>query len=208
MENTKSFQTRVKESIIEYAKMYKEYFVDYDYLICSDCFQNANYYIVNAHETNYKHLTGVSTSLTAKEFFDKAYNGTLEEVDFSISKRGVQDKGAKGTVRRKINALPNVIGIFNQQTLVEEDYNHNSIKCSFIANDKKSTIGFAQTEPTVPLTLLFGDKINASNAGHLSLVLRKKKDDSLFSEIIVGDGSILKEKLPKIKDFLAEELKI
>ena len=137
MEEKKPFQTRVKDAIIEYAKKYKEYFVDYDYLILSDRFQKADYYIVKAHETNFRHLTGVSTSLTAKEFFDKAYHATLTEEDFQISKRGVPDKEAKGTVRRKINALPNMIGIFHQQTLIEEDYRHNSIRCSFIANDKK-----------------------------------------------------------------------
>ncbi len=207
MEDKKPFQTRVRDVIIEYAKKYKEYFVDYDYLILSDRFQNADYYIVKAHETNFRHLTGVSTSLTAKEFFEKAYNATLTEEDFSISKKGVQDKEAKGTVRRKINALPNMIGIFNQQTLVEEDYSHNSIRCSFIANDKKSTVGFSQTNPTVPLTLLFGDKIDLSAVGHLSLVLRKKEGDDLFSEIIVGNINVLKEKLPQIEELLTDELK-
>lgn len=46
MEEQKSLQERVKDTVIEYAKQYKDYFVDYDYLICSDVFQNADYYIV------------------------------------------------------------------------------------------------------------------------------------------------------------------
>lgn len=207
MEKKQSFQERVRDAIIQSAKEYKEYFVDYDYLICADCFQNASYYIVQAHDTNFKHLTGVSTALTAKDFFQKAYHGTLAEDDFSISKKGIPDKAAKGTVRRKINALPNVIGIFNSNTLVEEDYAHNSIRCSFIAEDKKSTIGFAKTEPTVPLTILFGEKINSDRAGHLSLVLRKRENDALFHEIILGGKNDLKEHLPAIAGLLTEELK-
>lgn len=71
MAEKESFQTRVKNTIIEYARQYKAYFVDYDYLICSDVFKNVDYYIVQAHETNFKHLTGVSSVISAREFFDK-----------------------------------------------------------------------------------------------------------------------------------------
>lgn len=207
MEEKKSFQERVKDTVIEYAKQYKDYFVDYDYLICSDAFQNADYYIVQAHETNFKHLTGVSSEISAGEFFEKCYKGTLEESDFAVSKNGVPDKNAKGTVRRKMKAFPGIIGIFNKDTIVEEDYNHNSIKCSFIAGDNQTTIGFAKTDPCVPLTLLLGEKSNAEKSGHMSLVLRKKSTESLFNEIIVGDISILREKQETLSDIIADDLK-
>ena len=207
MEEKKSFQERVKDTVIEYAKQYKDYFVDYDYLICSNAFKNADYYIVQAHETNFKHLTGVSSEISANDFFEKCYNGTLEESDFSISKKGVSDKKAKGTVRRKMKALPGIIGIFNPSTIVEEDYSHNSIKCSFIAGDNQTTIGFTKTDPYVPLTLLFGEKLNAENAGHMSLVLRKKSTEALFNEIIVGDADVLKERQEAFSNLIADNLK-
>ena len=207
MAEKESFQTRVKNTIIEYARQYKAYFVDYDYLICSDVFKNADYYIVQAHETNFKHLTGVSSGISAREFFDKCYNGTLEENDFSVTKKGVPDKNAKGTIRRKMKALPGIIGIFNAETIVEEDYNHNSIKCSFIAGDKQTTIGFAQTNPVVPLTLLLGEKTNQEKSGHISLVLRRKSGEKLFSEIILGNVDILEEKKEIIAELLSNNLK-
>lgn len=207
MEEKKSFQERVKDTVIEYAKQYKDYFVDYDYLICSDVFKNADYYIVQAHETNFKHLTGVSSEISASEFFEKCYSGTLKESDFAISKKGVPDKNAKGTVRRKMKALPGIIGIFNQDTIVEEDYNHNSIKCSFIAGDNQTTIGFAKTDPCVPLTLLLGEKSNSGNAGHISLVLRKKATELLFDEIVVGDIEELKARQEPFSDLIADDLK-
>ena len=95
MEEKKSFQERVKDTVTEYANQYKDYFVDYDYLICSNAFKHSDYYIVQAHETNFKHLTGLSSEISAGEFFEKCYNGTLEESDFTISKKGVSDKTQK-----------------------------------------------------------------------------------------------------------------
>ena len=207
MEEMKSFQERVKDTVTEYAKQYKDYFVDYDYLICSNAFKHSDYYIVQAHETNFKHLTGLSSEISAGEFFEKCYNGTLEESDFTISKKGVSDKNAKGTVRRKIKALPGIIGIFNSNTIVEEDYNHNSIKCSFIAGDSQTTIGFTKANPCVPLTLLFGEKSNTGNADHISLVLRKKSTESLFHEIIVGDINILRAKQETLSALIVDDLK-
>lgn len=206
METKKSFEERVKDTVIEYARLYKDYFVDYDYLICSESFQKADYYIVQAHETNFKHLTGLSSPLSAKEFFDKCYAGTLDESDFSVTKKGIPDKNAKGTVRRKMKALPGMVGIFNAEAVVEEDYRHNSIRCSFVAEHQKTTIGFTQMNPAVPLTLLFGEKPDELRAGPMSLVLRKKAGETRFSEIVVGNREAMIERLESLEPLLDDKL--
>lgn len=41
----KSFKTRVKEEAIRCARIYKDQFVDYDYLLCSEAFSQSDYYI-------------------------------------------------------------------------------------------------------------------------------------------------------------------
>ena len=83
MAEQKSYKERVKDIVIQNANSYKRYFVDYEYLLCSEAFVNNEYYIVSAYEDNYLHLTGLHTSLDAATFFEKCYKGTLEENDFA-----------------------------------------------------------------------------------------------------------------------------
>lgn len=59
------------------------------------------FYIVSAHEDNYLHLTGLHTSLSAENFFNKCYTGTLDESDFDFARVGQNEKEVKGSVRRK-----------------------------------------------------------------------------------------------------------
>jgi hypothetical protein len=42
MAEQKSFFERVKENAISYAPLYKRYFVDYEYLLCSEAFSQAD----------------------------------------------------------------------------------------------------------------------------------------------------------------------
>lgn len=77
MAEQKSFKERVKEEAIVNAKMFKEFFVDCEYLVCSEAFEKNPYYIIGAHTSNYEHLTGVSSALSADEFFNKCLEGTL-----------------------------------------------------------------------------------------------------------------------------------
>jgi len=112
MEEQKSFKERVKESVIQNAYSYQKYFVDYEYLLCSAAFVKNEYYIVSAYEDNYLHLTGLHTSLSASEFFEKCYKRTLEESDFDFIKPGQNEKEVRGSVRRKISSLPGMMNMF------------------------------------------------------------------------------------------------
>lgn len=68
MEEQKSFTQRVKETVIHSAYLYKKYYVEYEYLLCSKAFEKSEYYIISAHEDNYLHLTGLHTDLDALSF--------------------------------------------------------------------------------------------------------------------------------------------
>lgn len=65
MEEQKSFTQRVKETVIHSAYLYKKYYVEYEYLLCSKAFKKSEYYIISAHEDNYLHFTGLHTDLDA-----------------------------------------------------------------------------------------------------------------------------------------------
>ncbi|MCD8045994.1 MAG: PBECR4 domain-containing protein [Clostridiales bacterium] len=135
-----SFKERVKNTLISLAPQYKYYFINYEYLLCSTAFTKKPYYIVSAHSDNFRHLTGVNSSLSPTVFYEKALNGTLTEDDFDFVKRGQSEAQVKGSVRRKINVLPEITSIFSASTKVEEDFVKNQVCCSFAAGKTTCTL--------------------------------------------------------------------
>ena len=198
MKGQKSFKERVKEVIINNAYLYKKYYVEYEYLLCSKAFIKNEYYIVSAYEDNYLHLTGLHTRLDASTFFEKCYNGTLEEADFDFLKKGQNESEVKGSVRRKINSLSAIMGMFTIGTFVEEDFEKNRIRCALATGNTNATLGFVVAGKAKPMTLLKGNELNTSRAKKLDVVLRRKKGETEFADIILGDG----KELLKHKDVL------
>lgn len=178
----------------------------YEYLLCSQAFEKKEYYIVSAYTDNYLHLTGVHTNLDAESFFDKCYAGTLEESDFDFIKKKQTESEVKGSVRRKINVLPNIMNLFTDTIAIEEDFEKNRINCALAAGTSSTTLGFVATGKAKPMTLLKGNELNSDKSKGLDLVLRKKTGDSKFNEIIVGDAEILKEYKNSFADILSDDL--
>lgn len=206
MAEQKSFKERVKETVIKNAYSYKKYFVDYEYLLCSPAFVTNEYYIVSAHEDNYLHLTGLHTNLDAATFFERCYNGSLKESDFDFCKRGQNEREVKGSVRRKINSLPSVMDMFNIETLVEEDFVKNRMRCTLAAGNISATLGFVVVGKAKPMTLLKGNELDLKKAEKLNLVLRKKLGESKFTDMLIGDADRLRQHKESISDLLSEDL--
>jgi len=206
MEDKKSFKERVKETVINNAALYKWYYVNYEYLLCSKAFIKNDYYIVSAHEDNYLHLTGLHTNLSAEDFFNKCLNGTLEESDFDFVKTGQNEKEVKGSVRRKINSLSGMMNMFGGSTMIEEDFVKNRIRCSFATAVSDVTLGFFVSGKAKPMTLLKGNELDSSKAKRLDLVLSRRKGEDKFSEMIVGTETILNEYREVLGDLLPDSL--
>lgn len=201
-----SFKERVKDVAISEAKNYKRNYVDYEYLVCSNAFSIKDYYIINAKEENYQHLIGVNSLLKPQDFFQKCYYETLEQEDFNFIKRGQSEKSVKGSVRRKITVLPNMMNLFHSNFKVEETFTKNKISCSFATADNKCTLGFINTSKSYPKTLIKGNELNANKMKDVSLVLRKKAGKEKFDEIIIGNSDVLINYYEKIKDHIDESL--
>lgn len=127
----KSFKERVREEMINAAIQYKQVYVDYEYLICSEAFVEQDFYIVAGREDNFQHLTGVNSTLSPKEFYFKCLQGVLEESDFDFAKSGQDEKIVKGKV-----------------------------SCSFATADGMCTLGFSESKKARPKTLLKGNELN------------------------------------------------
>ena len=201
-----SFKERVRLEMISMAKLYKDKYVDYEYLICSEGFVQNGYYIVDAEEDNFQHLTGVHSLISPKEFFEKCYNGILQESDFDFTKEGQNEKAVKGTVRRKMNAFPAMMALFDNDIEAEEDFQKNKVVCSFAAADGSCTLGFSESEKVRPKSFIKGNALN--NPSQVDLILRKKSEKELFDEIVLGDSDALERHREKIERLLSEELSV
>lgn len=199
-----SFKERVRQEIVKEVKKYKEIYVDYEYLICSEAFIKRNYYILDAEKDNFQHLTGVHSRVSAQVFFDKCVDGSLLEEDFDFIKRGQDERSVKGTVRRKIKALPGMMGLFREGLQAEEGFKKNRVVCSFAAADSNCTLGFTDSEKVRPKSLIWGNELK--NPKPVELVLKRKSGAELFDEIIIGDRESIDKYREQIKGIVANEL--
>ena len=182
-----SFKQRVCKIIIECAADYKAVFLDYDYLIFSSNFKNMPYYIISAKEGNYKHLTGVNSTLSPYDFFNACLSKTLTESDFNFIKPGQSEKFTKGVVRSKIIALPYMASLFNQVLTAEENFVHGAVNCTLATADNEITMGFEDRKSARPKTLLRGNVINSANSVDVTLILRRDRGFQFFDTLIQGD---------------------
>lgn len=200
-----SFKERVRMALIANAHPYKYYFVDYDYLLCSKDFHNRKYFIATAHEDNYLHLTGVKTSLSAKSFFEKCFDGSLTEKDFSIETGNHDmDKNLKGSIRRKITVLPDISGMFSADPIIKEDFRKNRVYCTFAAGTASCTLGYIRTETSYPETLLKGNMVK--DGVHLDLVLRRKSGTKRFNGFVSGNYNTLLEHFADISNLISAKM--
>lgn len=199
-----SFKERVRQEMIKAAKQYKNIYVDYEYLICSMKFEKKDYYIIAAEKDNFQHLTGVQSKIDAKTFFKKCYDGTLAEEDFNLAKVGQNEKEAKGTIRRKIQVLPDMMTLLKAGVQVEEGFRKNQVVCSFATADGKCTLGFSESKKARPKSLIKGNELQ--NPGIVDLILRKRVGNSSFDEIVVGDVASLNKFKEKIEGIVSPHL--
>ncbi|MBR7927051.1 hypothetical protein KBI51_02525 [Aerococcaceae bacterium zg-ZUI334] len=170
-----SFEERVRNELMSYAKLYRQNFIDVEYFIYTSEFMFSKYYTIKAYKDNFLHLTGVSTSLTANEFFDNCLNETLTLEDFSVG-----NKQQKGTVRRKLSVFSNAMNLFlSGDILVEEKFVKNNVRCSFASSDNCCTMGFASMINSKPQTLLKGNQLE--NGKRVEVIC--KKENGIFTII-------------------------
>lgn len=202
-----SFKERVKIELVAAAPAYKRHLVDHEYLVCSDAFIARAYYIIDAKEENYLHLSGVNSSLSAQSFFEKCYNGALLESDFDFCKQGQTEREVKGSVRRKISLFPSMTRIFQNSIIyAEEVFVKNKITCAFATSDNQFVLGFIDTSKARPKSLIKGDGLDKSKAKPISLLLRKKNTEESFHDVVIGSEDVIEQHYNCIKEFLNPNL--
>ena len=196
-----SFQERVTKVAITCASEYRDSFVEYDYLVCSEAFGENKCQEIRAEANNYLHLIGVNTRLSPDGFYQKCIDGTLQDSDFNFIKKDQSEKSVKGSVRQKIKALPEMLKMFEKELMAEKNFKKNKISCLFAAADSDFTIGFVETGR--PKSLMRKNQLDEKKRKPVELVLRKKRTEEVYAERIVGS----EEDFAKYKDIIANYIK-
>lgn len=199
-----SFKERVKNVAIDGARLYKENFIDCEYLICSKAFHEKKYYIAKADKGNYLHLIGVHTKLTPVEFFDKCYEGELTEDDFDFKKMNQKEKDVKGTVRQKIKVLPDMMCMYDKALVAQEHFKKNKVECAFATADYTHTLGYVSAGR--PKSLLQKNELDKDKLEKVDLVFRKPRGVKKYSKLLSGDEEKIDEYIEKIGMMLTEAL--
>lgn len=201
-----TFKQRVAQTAITYATVYESEYLKYEYLVCSEAFSSQDYYIIAACADNYRHLIGVNTAISADDFFAKCLSGTLTEDDFDFVKNGQSEAAVKGSVRRKINALPHFLSMLGSPLVAQEKFIKNRVSCTFATTDKCVTVGYVTVGKSRPKTLLKGDELEEEKCRKVDLILRRPTGEKLFNEIVCGNADMITKYKAKIEPLLAEDL--
>ena len=201
-----TFKQRVAQTAITYATVYESVYLKYEYLVCSEAFSSQDYYIIAACADNYRHLIGVNTAISADDFFAKCLSGTLTEDDFDFVKNGQSEAAVKGSVRRKINALPHFLSMLGSPLVAQEKFIKNRVSCTFATTDKCVTVGYVTVGKSRPKTLLKGDELEEEKCRKVDLILRRPTGEKLFNEIVCGNAGMITKYKAKIEPLLAEDL--
>jgi hypothetical protein len=194
------FKQRVTGELSNCAAIYKSVFMDYDYLIYSGQFIREPYYILNAHEDNFVHLTGVKPLIPASDFYTLCLHGTLQENHFNLIDEHKGVNSAKGTVRRKLRAFSYLPDLFSCKLQAEEAFDKGKIKCVLGTADDKITVGFIMPQNLRPMTLLKNNCLTQSKAVDISLVLRRDKGAKKFNTVTQSDLQRFCADYPDIAD--------
>ena len=202
-----SFKTRVLNTIIQCAKQYNTFYVEQNHLLVSNAFKKKPYYIIQAEKDKFLHLTGVSTSLSAVDFFDKAMDGTLAESDIQLITHGKSEKDSKGTIRQKIKNLTSITAVVGRSCMVQEDFKRNAVLCTFASANAQCTIGFIATPKLArPKSLLNGNVVDPTQSAPIKLALAKARSDQKYNSIEIGTIDDVADNLTLIQEFLSSSL--
>ena len=148
----------------------------------------------------------MNTAISADDFFAKCLSGTLTEDDFDFVKNGQSEAAVKGSVRRKINALPHFLSMLGSPLVAQEKFIKNRVSCTFATTDKCVTVGYITVGKSRPKTLLKGDELEEEKCRKVDLILRRPTGEKLFSEIVCGNAGMITKYKAKIEPLLAEHL--
>lgn len=132
----------------------------------SGAFKYRDAYTIYFDEANFLHLTGVKTTLSAKDFYLKCIGQTLTINDFEIE--SVKDPNLKMHIEMKMKNIQKFSWVVKKPVDIEERYSRGKIKCVIATSHKKFTVCFIDgsykdKNVLVPMSLLYGRLLHPQN---------------------------------------------
>ena len=162
--------------IIEAAKEYKNKLLNQHFMIIYKERGNYKYTYVGFRDLNFLHLTGVTTGLSAQQFFAACIDRKLSERDFEVD--------GQGKVRQKLTVLPYLSELLYNSCMIG-DFIHSGIYIKadyFVGDGKKSiSLGFRKcNKKDYPVTLYSEDVRKLSNPTNKVIAIFKKQYDEKY----------------------------
>ena len=170
------------------SESYRKNLIDQSLLfLCLDKHKRVYSLEVTFDASNFKHLTGVQTKLSAQHFYEMCIDRRLSTDDFSFAE--------DGTTIWKMEVLPRLISKNLSANMLGE-YN-GSMPVLFterLAGSTSACMGFVRSDENgryIPNTILKGDvRTLVHRADRIIVTYRKKRADIHYSEIVYAAKKI------------------
>lgn len=154
------------------------------------------------HETEFRHLTGVATKLTAQSFYDKAVNGTLQQNQVFFDMRH-----PRHLCRRKMRHIQSLSAVTNSALIVlrdvgtaTESYHFAFTELNFtlcLGRDMDLATGKPKNDYYIVKSLRDGDTFNQSLYQYeCNYIFSRRNDKKFYDTICYSDGKVPIEDLP------------
>ena len=197
----KSRKTQERKEIIKTienaARVYKDQLVGKTFLYVFD----GRYIEVMFKAENFKHLTGVDSSLSAKRFLKLAVHNMLGENQISFSSRHPY-----ALCKKKLGHITEIASFASSESFMLEEISTNSFTYKFGTSDLNFTLcmgedldsyGIKKSRCLVAQSLRDGDCFSKSkNVYAVSHILMKKNDEKLYGEVCFLDKTLASDPIP------------
>lgn len=196
----------IRKQIIAAARVYRDALAGKVFLYV----YGRSYFEVVFPTNRFKHLTGVNSSISAQEFYDKAKNSTLSTGQIFYDKEHTY-KGA----RKKLPCLRMLPALTNDVVCVVKDMRTVSLVYKIGVTNLDFTIGLSENldlhgnkinDWFLPRTLRVKDKAieNSAYAELVDFIFSKAATADKYSDMTYADKD--KNPPPVIKNLLSDEL--
>ena len=203
MKKSNKDKIRIAKEIIVAADMYKRYMLGNTYLYV---FENRFIEVVY-RKKDFRHLTGVDTSLSVNDFYKEAIKGTLTDRQIFFSARHPYD-----LCNKKMTQLKYIHKLTNSEILINETVKTGTTIFKFGLNGTLFTLcldhdlddsGIPQNSYYIAKSLRIEDCTSRSNAVFpVKIIFRRAAGQKYYDRITYINSTNSLQNLPDIKDKL------
>lgn len=184
--------------ITESAQVYDELLKNTSYLIIahSGVFNSYRQYEIHFNSSNFMHLTGVDTELSAGLFYSKCIGNKLSKSDFKLKDNG--------TTMLKLSLLPEMFNLDIYRTIGEFDSSggYVKIKADVASGHNTGVLALKKINDTnyVPCSLLadhVDNTVIATSKQKILYIYSKKKKEKKYTDIVYEDEDAAEHEIPE-----------